>query len=45
MSGIQWDGMDDFGDPLAKGVYVYRVKIKNDLGEIAEKTEKLVILR
>jgi hypothetical protein len=45
VSGIDWDGMDDFGDPLAKGVYVYRVKIKNDLGETAEKTEKLVILR
>jgi hypothetical protein len=45
VDGIDWDGMDDFGDPLAKGVYIYRLKIKNDLGETAEKTEKLVILR
>lgn len=45
VDGIDWDGMDEFGDPLAKGVYIYRLKIKNDLGETAEKTEKLVILR
>jgi hypothetical protein len=45
VNGITWDGMDEFGDQLAKGVYIYRLKIKNDLGETAEKTEKLVILR
>lgn len=43
--GIHWDGKDDFGDQLAKGVYVYRVSIKTDSGEMAEKLEKLVILR
>ena len=45
VDGIDWNGLDDFGDPLAKGVYIYRIKIKNDLGETSEKTEKLVILR
>jgi hypothetical protein len=45
VDGIDWDGLDEFGDLLAKGVYVYRLKIKNELGETAEKTEKLVILR
>jgi hypothetical protein len=45
VDGIGWNGMDEFGDPLAKGVYVYRLKIKNDLGETAEKLEKLVILK
>ena len=45
VDGINWNGLDEFGDPLAKGVYIYRVKIKNDLGETAEKSEKLVILR
>jgi hypothetical protein len=45
VDGIDWNGIDDFGDPLAKGVYVYRLKIKTDLDETAEKTEKLVILR
>lgn len=43
--GIEWDGKDDFGDQLAKGVYVYRLKVKNMDGQIAEKTEKLVILK
>ena len=43
--GIEWDGKDDFGDQLAKGVYVYRLKVKNLDGQIAEKTEKLVILK
>jgi len=43
--GIHWDGLDDFGDQLAKGVYVYHVKVRTPEGEVAEKTEKLVILR
>lgn len=43
--GIAWDGLDDFGDQLAKGVYVYRLKVRTPEGEIAEKLEKLVILR
>ncbi len=43
--GISWDGKDEFGDQLAKGVYVYRLKVKNTDGQTAEKTEKLVILR
>jgi hypothetical protein len=42
---IEWDGLDDFGDPIAKGVYIYKLKIKNADGSSAEKTEKLVILR
>jgi hypothetical protein len=44
-SGIEWDGLDDFGDRLAKGVYIYRLKISNSENLSAEKTEKLVILR
>lgn len=43
--GIEWDGKDDYQDQLAKGVYVYRLKIKNSDGLTTEKTEKLVILR
>lgn len=44
-SGIEWDGLDDFGDRLAKGVYVYRLKVSNSENQSAEKTEKLVVLR
>ncbi len=42
--GITWDGKDDFGDKLARGVYVYRIRVKNSLGQSTEKLEKLVIL-
>lgn len=43
--GIDWDGLDDYGDQIGKGVYVYRVKVRNANGEIADKYEKLVILK
>ncbi len=41
---IEWDGRDDFGDRIGKGVYVYRLKVKTSQGATAEKYEKLVIL-
>lgn len=41
---ISWDGLDDFGDKLAKGTYLYRVRVKNQDGKTAEVIEKLVIL-
>lgn len=44
-SGIPWDGRDDFNDQLAKGVYIYSLKVKSSDGKIAEKTEKLVLLK
>lgn len=43
--GIEWNGRDDFEDPIGKGVYVYRVSVENPAGQRAEKFEKLVILR
>jgi hypothetical protein len=42
--GIDWDGRDDFGDKLAKGVYVYKLSILDVENKKAEKIEKLVIL-
>ena len=42
---ITWDGRDDFGDRIGKGVYVYKLKVKSvTTGKSAEKYEKLVIL-
>ena len=42
---IQWNGRDDFGDKLGKGVYVYKISVKSTLtNERVEKFEKLVIL-
>ena len=42
---IPWDGRDDFGDIIGKGVYVYILKVKNSSGQFSQKTEKLVILK
>ncbi len=44
-TSVSWDGRDDFGDPIGKGVYVYRLKVKTADGEVADKFEKLVILK
>ena len=42
---ITWDGTDDFGSKIGKGVYVYNLKVRsNSTGLQAEKIEKLVIL-
>lgn len=41
---IEWDGRDDYGDKIGKGVYIYRLKVKTAEGSTAEKYEKLVIL-
>lgn len=41
---IRWDGRDDFGDRIGKGVYVYKIKVRSRNGSITEKYEKLVIL-
>ncbi len=47
---LSWDGTDEFGSPLAKGVYLYKVKVSvNGLGlqdlKGESDFEKLVILR
>ena len=41
---INWNGRDHFGDPIGKGVYLYRLKVKTPVGEVAEEFERLVIL-
>lgn len=42
---VKWDGKDDFGDRIGKGVYVYKLSVKsNSTGKVTEKHEKLVIL-
>jgi hypothetical protein len=42
---LAWDGLDDAGDRLGRGVYVYRLNVAAPDGAKAEKYEKLVILR
>ena len=42
---LSWDGTDDFGSKIGKGVYVYKLKVSSSsTGMQAEKIEKLVIL-
>ncbi|MFO7744842.1 MAG: type IX secretion system sortase PorU [Psychroflexus sp.] len=42
---LSWDGRDDFGDKIGKGVYVYKLTVKSTLtNHKVEKYEKLVIL-
>ncbi len=42
---ITWDGRDDFGDRIGKGVYIYKLTVKSTLtNSKSEKYEKLVIL-
>jgi len=46
---IPWDGLDDFGDKIGKGVYIYRVTVRGVNPELCKGTataiEKLVILK
>jgi hypothetical protein len=45
VEGIPWDGRDEFGDQLAKGVYVYRLTVRNPDGESAQEMQKLYLLK
>jgi hypothetical protein len=42
---IYWNGLDDFGDNIGRGVYVYQIKVRSSDGETVKKIEKLVILK
>ena len=41
---VEWDGKDDYGQRIGRGVYVYKLAIINPENKKAEKIEKLVIL-
>ena len=43
---ITWNGLDDFGNKIGKGVYVYKLKVTSTASNlVSEKYEKLVILQ
>lgn len=43
---LEWDGLDEYGDALGRGVYVYQVLVQNESsGEKISRFEKLVVLR
>lgn len=43
---LEWDGLDEFGDVLGRGVYVYQVSVQDQsTGERVSRFEKMVVLR
>jgi hypothetical protein len=45
ISGLVWDGLDEYQDKIGRGVYVYRIKIRSIRdGSTYTKYEKLVLL-
>ena len=42
---INWDGLDNYGHRIARGVYFYRLRIRNAEGRKAVAKEKLLYLR
>lgn len=47
VNDIKWDGLDDFGSKLARGVYLYRIKVRSNSKNVIKESqfEKLVILK
>ncbi len=49
VSDINWDGLDDYGDQLAKGVYIYKILLQvagtTEKTKQVSKFQKLVILK
>ena len=41
---IAWDGLDDYGQKIGRGVYLYNLKVSTPDGQTAEQIERLVIL-
>lgn len=44
INNINWDGLDEYGDKIGNGVYLYKVHIKTATGFSDTKLQKLVIL-
>jgi len=41
---VEWDGRDDAGDKIGRGVYLYRLTVRSYDGQTAEQFQKLLIL-
>jgi hypothetical protein len=41
---LEWDGLDDWGQKIGRGVYLYRLSVRTAAGKKADKWERLVIL-
>ena len=45
VSNIDWDGLDEYGDRLGNGVYLYNLSVKSQNGFSDNKLQKLILLR
>jgi hypothetical protein len=43
-SDVEWNGRDEYGSKIGRGVYLYRLRVQTADGKAAEKLEKLFIL-
>ncbi|WP_315818114.1 T9SS type A sorting domain-containing protein [Paraflavitalea speifideaquila] len=43
-SEVEWDGRDEYGSKIGRGVYIYRLRVQTMDGKTAQKLEKLFIL-
>jgi flagellar hook assembly protein FlgD len=41
---IEWNGTDDFGKKIGRGVYIYQLDVKDSNGKKESALQKLVIL-
>lgn len=42
---ISWDGLDDFGNKIGRGTYIYQLNVTTQDQQTARKIERLVILK
>jgi hypothetical protein len=44
---VHWDGLDEYGDRLGRGTYIYKISVRTADGAQVENSayQKLVILR
>ena len=42
---ITWNGLDEYGDRIGRGVYVYKVSVRSSNGDTEEAISKLVLLK
>jgi hypothetical protein len=42
---IEWDGKDEFGSRIGRGVYLYRLSVQSTDGKKAKKMQRLVIIQ
>ena len=41
---MEWDGCDERGNRLSRGVYIYQLNIRSSEGKLTQKVQKLIIL-